>query len=53
MLSTGAGALEKGLQGDVLGGVEEGVRGVFDLIPSNPVIPRKKPKEEAQPSKEE
>ena len=53
VLRTGAGTLEKGLQGDVLGGVEEGVRGVFDLIPSNPVIPRKKPKEEAQPSKEE
>jgi len=32
-LEAGAGALKKGLEGDVVGGVEEGVRGIFNLIP--------------------
>ena len=35
-IETGTNVLEKGLEGDVIGGVEEGVRGLFDLIPSAP-----------------
>ena len=47
-LRTGADAVKKGLEEGVIEGVEEGVRGVFDLIPSNPILPREQPKKDPQ-----